>query len=113
MRGHTDIIANRLQGRAPKIVFVNDYPCKTDWLAHHEQATVCTAADAPSSLDLRFLVGLRVSIAALTQARAQMLFERAKASGAALVVACHVQPDRPTFGQTGWSDIFSKEPVCG
>ena len=108
MRGHTDIIANRLRGRAPKFVFVNDYPCRTDWLQHQEAATVCTAGSPLSSLDLRFLVGLRVSISAPSAERAQALFAMAKAAGAAVVAACHVQPQLAAWQQTGWAEIFHK-----
>ncbi len=100
MRGHHDLIAQRLRGRAPRIVFVNDYPCRTNWFETHDHATLCTAGDPLSSLDLRCLVGLRVSISATTEARAKALFDRAKAAGAAVVAAC--------ADQTGWAEIFHK-----
>lgn len=109
MRGHENIISQRLNGYAPSIVFLNDYPCKTDWFDYREHATVCTAKDALSSLDLRFLVGLRVSITAVTLDRAQALFERVKLAGAAVVAACHVQPGVLAHQQDGWTEIFYRE----
>jgi hypothetical protein len=112
MRGHTAIIEQRMQRRAPRIVFVNDYPCKTDWFEHAEQATVCTHGDTLSNLDLRFLVGLRVSISATTEARAQALFERVKAAGAQAVAAVHVQPNCHPLDQRGWCQVFTKEAAC-
>ena len=108
MRGHQAIIAQRLKGQAPKIVFVNDYPCRTDWFETHDHATVCTAGDALSSLDFRFLVGLTASISAATPQRAQALFALAKASGAATVAAC-CPPDYRAAQPAGeWVEIFHK-----
>ena len=109
MHGHTDIIANRMQGRAPRFVFVNDYPCKTDWFEQSEQATVCTHGDHIGMLDLRFLVGLRVSISATTEARAVALFEHVKAAGAVAVAVVHVLPDCAPSNQRGWCQVFNKE----
>ena len=111
MRGQDRIISQRMNGYVPSIVFLNDYPCKTDWFDHKEHATVCTSMDALSSLDLRFLVGLRVSITATTLDRAQSLFERTKLAGASVVAACHLQPGVHHTQQNGWTEIFYKEEV--
>lgn len=111
MRGHDQIIANRLNGFVPSIVFLNDYPCKTDWFDHREHATVCTHGDLLSSMDLRFLTGLKVSISATTEARAKALFKKAKESGAAVVAACHINATEHCLDQTGWSDVFHMEEV--
>jgi hypothetical protein len=109
MHGHTDIIASRMQRRAPRFVFVNDYPCKTDWFEQGEHATVCTHGDSVGGLDMRFLVGLRVSISATTEARAQALFNHVKAAGAAAVAAVHVLPGIAPSAQRGWCQVFTKE----
>lgn len=109
MHGHIAIIEARMQRRAPRFVFVNDYPCKTDWFDHGEHATVCTHGDSVSNLDLRFLVGLRVSVSAITEARAVALFERIKAAGAAAVAAVHVLPNCHASNQRGWCQVFTKE----
>lgn len=111
MRGHENIISQRIAGHVPNIVFINDYPCKTDWFEFREQATVCTADDPLSSLDLRFLVGLRVSISATTEDRAKALFDRAKKAGAKVVAACHLQPGVHATNQGGWTEIFYREEV--
>ena len=105
MRGHTEVIRIRLQGVCPKIVFLNDYPCQTDWFDAGGHATVCTHNEAISSLDLRFLAGLVVSISADTESRAKRLFERAKTCGAVVVAACHVTPSGPL----GWGQIYRME----
>ena len=109
MRGHENIISMRVRGQAPKIVFLNDYPCKTDWFEYSENATVCTDKDALSSLDLRFLVGLTVSISATTESRAKALFAKAKWFGAETVAACHVQADKHPLDQSGWTEVYRKE----
>lgn len=108
MRGHTEILRARMAKMAPSFVFVNDYPCKTDWFEGNDHATVCTHGDALANADFRFLVGLKVSISAPTEERAKALFERVKAAGAAVVAACHVNPDKHPHLQNGWAEIFHK-----
>jgi hypothetical protein len=121
MRGHKPIIAMRKRGVAPKIVFLNDFPCQTSeewqnpgekhgeiWPADH--ATVSTSGDQISSLDLRFLVGLKVSITSDSEGRAKALFAKAKSSGAMSVAACHIEPTDP-YRQGGWFEIFHANEV--
>ena len=78
MHGHLPLIAMRKRGIKPGIVFLNDYPCETskDWHNPGEEfgeswgldhATVCTVGDVIQLLDLRFLVGMRVSITSTTE----------------------------------------------
>ena len=105
MRGHENIIALRAHRQVPEFVFLNDYPCKTDWLEHDDYATVCAFGDSLISLDLRFLVGLRVSISATSEDRAKALYAKAKAAGAATVAACHVQAGKQPWAQTGWCEV--------
>jgi len=112
MRGHDDLIRMRQAGKRPAMVFLNDYPCATDWLEHDEQVTVSTAGDAVELLDLRFLVGLQVSVSSGDERRARVLFERCKAAGATLVASCHVQSDRRHWEQSGWSEIWTREAVA-
>lgn len=108
MKGHTKIIEARIAGKKPPFVFINDYPCKTDWFEHGDHSTVCTDGDSTSSIDLRFLVGLRVSIGATTEQRATALFEKAKAAGALTVAACHIQKDKYPQHQSGWAEVWHK-----
>jgi len=108
MRGYEKLIELRRAHKAPRFVFVNDYPCRTDW---HENAgdavTVCTAGDDIDLLDLRCLVGLRVSISSPAEARAKALFERCKDAGAATVAACHVLG----WGD-GWAEVWHRKEVA-
>lgn len=108
MRGHQHLIEMRMNRRKPEIVFLNDYPCETNWLEHGECPTICTHGDDLKQLDLRFLVGLTVSISATVEKRAKQLFELVKSAGAAVVAACHVQDDKHHCDQTGWSEIWQK-----
>lgn len=109
MRGHEALIQMRIAGRRPAIVFVNDYPCKTDWFDWGDYATICTAGDTISSIDFRCLKGLTANISATTAARAKALFEKAKAAGATTVAACHVQPNTAIRDQSGWTEIYHME----
>lgn len=107
MRGHDAIVAMRLKGKRPAIVFVNDYPCdEHDWAAHGDHATVCTHGDAIELLDLRFLIGCMVSISSTSEARARALFEAARKAGADVVGACHVNPAKREFEQDGWCEVW-------
>ena len=110
MKGHDNLIALRHSGKVPKIVFLNDYPCKTDWFESWDHVTVSTAGDALSSLDLRFLTGLKVSISSESEGRAKALFAKAKWFGAKTVAACHTQPTQP-HRQTGWTDVYHAPEV--
>lgn len=111
MKGHDTLIQLRKAGRVPKIVFVNDYPCKTDWFEHSDHATICTDGEALSSLDLRCLTGLRVSISASTESRAKALFAKAKWFDAKTVAACHVQAGVKPWEQSGWFEIYHAKEV--
>lgn len=107
MRGQEGVIAIRKAGKKPEIVFINDYPCQTNWLENSDHATVCTAGDSLSDMDFWFVVGLTVSISGTTEARAKALAEMCKAAGAEVVASCHVKPMQP-WEQNGWSEIWRK-----
>lgn len=113
MRGHEKIIEARITGKTPNMVFVNDYPCPTDWFEHGDYATVCTHGDALSGLDFRFLFNLRVSVSAENEQRAKALFERIKDCGATTVAACHIHSSQHALNQTGWASVYHKEASNG
>ena len=106
MRGHEAILSARLQGKKPPFIFINDFPCKTDWNDYAEHATVSTHMDALHSLDMRFVNQIKVIVAALSENRAKGLFEICKKAGASLVSASHVQMEKPPHEQTGWIEIW-------
>ncbi len=105
MRGHLKLIEMRMQRTRPGIVFVNDYACDTNWHNSGDAVTISTAGDVVQTLDLRFLVGLTVSVSSESEIRAKALFEKCKASGAEVVAAAHVLPQQSQFTQTGWSAV--------
>ena len=109
MRGHENIIRLREAGTRPAFVFINDWPCSVEWFQTGDHATVCTAGDSIGTLDLRFLVGLRVSVSSHTEARAKALFEACKRAGVQVVGAVHVRPDRKPWDQDGWVDVWVAE----
>lgn len=110
MRGHEQLIAARKAGKKPRFVFVNDWDCPTTWFEDGDAyVTICTAGDDVALIDVRFLVGLRVSVSSESEARARALFDRCKAAGASVVAACHVQPGRAPWQQNGWAKVWHAE----
>lgn len=103
MRGHDTIIQLRKAGQSPSWVFVNDFPCSTDWATYGEHATVCTAGDDLGVIEFQFLVGLSVTINSTSEDRAQKLMQIAKKASAKLVASS---------GQ-GWTDVWRKEQQNG
>lgn len=73
---------------------------------------ISVAGDVVQLLDMRFLVGLRVSISGSTEVRAKALSEKAKASGAKLVAATHSYREGSRF-VSGWTEVWRKEAVHG
>ena len=113
MKGHERLIDMRRAGKAPRFVFLNDYPCKTDWFENPGDAvTVCTHGDSVELIDLRFLVGLKVSISGEDEARVKKLYERCKAIGVGMVAACHLQPGVKQWDQAGWAEVWKRPEVA-
>ena len=108
MTGHEQIIKARIAGNKPAFVFVNDYPCPTDWFDNDDYATVCTHGDSLQALDFRFLVDCMVSISAESEKRAKGLFNQIKQAGAGVVAACHIQPSQHALDQAGWSEVWRR-----
>ena len=104
MNGHLDIIKMRLDRMKPDYVFLNDFPCKTDWLEFGDYATVSIGpTEAVEMLDLRFLSGLKVSVASPSESRAKALYLACKDAGAKTVAASHVKSLQDL---TGWADVY-------
>ena len=108
MQGHEHIYTIRKQGQKPAMIFINDYPCKTDWHDFDAHVTVSTAGDPIETLDLRFLVGCSVNISGTDEKRCKALFEASKAHGAHLVVACQVQENNLPWNQSGYLEVWRK-----
>ena len=99
MRGHEPLIQMRLEGFKPALVFLVDNPRRPDWHIHGGSPEVSIYDDHPERSDLRFLVGLRVSITARTEDRAKAFFEAAKRAGAEIVASGWSEsPKRNWFG---------------
>lgn len=110
MRGHQKLIEMRMNRKRPGIVFVNDYDCYVDWHTNVGDAvTISTAGDVVQALDLRFLVGLKVSVSSPSEIRAKALFEKCKAAGADTVAACHIQEANQPWQQSGWVNVYRKQ----
>lgn len=109
MRGHEGIIAMRIRGVRPKTVFLCDFPCETDWEKYGDYPTIQTSPREPAkSLDLRFLVGLRVHVAGMEIERTKELFEACKDAGAAFVIGSAAAKVDAWRYETTWVDTWPK-----
>ncbi len=110
MKGQENVIAMRLRGKAPKCVFINDWPCETrpDVTGRHD--IVCVDGDVIQLQDWRFVVGLMVSCGSPSEIRAKALLEACKAAGASIVGSVHSYPVGQTmYNKSGWSQVWKKE----
>ena len=113
MRGHEAIIKMRQAGKRPAFVFINDYPCETDWDKHGDHATISIDGDDIGLLDLRFLIGTKVSCMSLTEQRAKAIFEACKDAKADIVGSCHIDQSKPAWAQSGWAKVWHSEKTNG
>jgi hypothetical protein len=124
MHGHEKIIDMRKKGICPKIVFINDFEdshakfwhdpgreYKEQWAP--DNPTVCTSETPLSGIDLRFCVGIRVSISSFSESRAKALFKKTVDAGAVCVAAAHVIEDKHGRITSGWTDIYHLEDIHG
>ena len=109
MRGQDQLIDMRKAGKRPAIVFINDFPCRTDWADWGDHATVCIDGDQLSSLDLRFVVGMTVSVSSFEEARAKRIADICKQAGARTVAGAHAIRVNEFQTTTGWVDIWQAE----
>lgn len=110
MKGHTQLIAMRFNEEVkPRIIFLNDYPCETDWQDWGDHVTVCTHGDALSGLDLRFVVGTTVSISGPDERRVKSIFEKCKQAGATTVAGAHLVRINDYRFEGRWADVWTKE----
>lgn len=90
MRGHDQIINFRKLGFRPESVFLWDMPVQLSepqWLEDFRFMEVSTYGDGTGSLDLRFLVGLPVTVIGEEIARVQAIANECKKVGADRVIA--------------------------
>ena len=108
MKGHEGIIKLRLSGKAPELILLDDlsFPSPlTDWEGYDSMPTVCVHKDPIEGLDLRFLVGCKVSVTSHDLSRAKRLFNACKAAGATWVAASQTEL-HGEMAKTGWMDFY-------
>ncbi len=121
MRGHTAIIKMRLAGVRPEVVYLDDFQSENakDWhnpgarygeVWEPDYATVqIDPKDRITSLDLRFLNGIRVLASGSTEERAKAIFEACKRVGVSMVIASYSFAVTPHRFETGWMELWNKE----
>ena len=107
MRGQEDLIRLRESGVKPTgMVYVDDYPVMNkwvQWLSEKTMVTVCTHGDDIASLDMRFLVGMAVSVSGDEIKRVKALSVACKRAGAATVFAhCSGNSAMWKSGEASW-----------
>ena len=107
MKGQDEIIRMRMNGLKPEWVHIYDFPYPTDWLEQEMTPSICTDNDLIKTLDMRFLINLKVCVSSCSEKRAMALFEACKQAKVTLVAAAHVQTDKPTWKQDGWTGIYN------
>jgi len=108
MKGHEGIIKLRLKGKRPELILLDDFLHPSpmiDWEGYDSIPTVCVHGCAIEGLDLRFLIGCRVSVTSHDLNRAKRLFNACKAAKAQWVGASHTEMhgERVT---TGWMEFY-------
>jgi len=107
MKGHEKIINLRMQGKVPELVYLDDFESAlSDWEDLGTNPVVTLTNDLPEALDLRFLVGLRVSVTSQSEDRAKRLFNACKEAGAKWVAASHTGM-HGEMAKTGWMDFYN------
>ena len=109
MKGQDAIIELRKSGRKPSTVFLNDYESDVDRFETGDHFTISISPDEqPERLDLRFLVGLRVSISASTEKRARGLLEACKVVGAKTVAVGAKADSSDPFCKRNYSEVWHR-----
>lgn len=111
MKGHEEIIAMRRAGKRPNIVFLNDHPClrgELDWARYGENAVVEVHGDQPEWLDLRYLVGLTVSITAANEKRGRRFVDACVKAGVSVVAAGVADMVNGRY-EPAWFQVWRKE----
>lgn len=111
MRGHEHLILMRRNGWLCDGIFVNDYPCNTDWwMFTDSHPTICIDAfDAIELLDWRFCIGTTVHISGREVERTRRIMNACKEAGASKIIA---MASRQVPGKSYFENIFG-EFWCG
>lgn len=100
MNGHRELITMRRAGFKPAFVFVNDYPCHTDWAKFGDHPTISVDGDTPELQDFRFLVGVTAIVAGFDADRVKRI-----------ATACQAHAKRVVAGVSTLIDAYRVEPL--
>jgi hypothetical protein len=109
MKNHQAVIDMRRQGSKPTMVFLTDYPeADGKWSKQDDYIDINVFHDVPERADLRFLIGLSVTITASSKDRAKAFFEACVAAGANTVSTCYYPNDKENYFRLYTKDGFDK-----
>ena len=104
MKGHEQLIEMRLNRMKPDWVFLEDLNIVSDW-SSGDYPTINVYGDDLKTLDLRFLVGLRVLASSDDENRAKELLEACKRHRVRYCTANHLT-GVGIWDNDGWLDSF-------
>jgi len=109
MKNHHRIIEMRRAGQKPTMVFLTDYPEQdSKWLMDTDHIEVNVFHDVPERADLRFLIGLSVTITTSSKARAKAFFAACVEAGANTVSTCYHPDEKDNYFRLYTKDGFDK-----
>ena len=109
MIGHQGILKLRFAGKKPQMVFIIEDNYATDWEKYGDYPTICIRPEeAVELLDLRFLVGLGVSITSTSETRSRLLCEVCKRYCDTVAASHLIRIPNKTIFTTGWSEIWTR-----
>lgn len=108
MHGHEHLIAMRKRGMKPSMVFLSDFPGKSNWHETGDHPEITVYHDVPERADLRFLVNLSVTITASTKDRAKALLEACRKAGATSVSTCYFRNNQDNYFRLVNKDGFDQ-----
>lgn len=108
MHGHEPLIAMRKAGKKPTMVFLSDFPEKSNWHETGDYPEISVFHDVPERADLRFLVNLNVTITASTKDRAKALLAACVKAGATSVSTCYHPNNKDNYFRIVTKDGFDQ-----
>ena len=109
MHGHEPLLKMRLAKKIPDMVFIQEHMYATDWEQYNDYPTICIKPDElVEQLDLRFLVGLAVSLSTSSETRSKELLTVCKRYCNTVAASNVYQIEGKTLFTTGFSTIWHR-----
>ena len=108
MKDFEPIVVMRYLGKIPEYVFLEDSQGNPEWHLYDEMPTVSILGDDIKTLDLRFLVGLRVLASSESESRCKALLKVLKRHKVRYAMVNQIRTDQKPWQQTGFFETFGE-----